>query len=68
MMHQFSVPEFLWAEAIASSVYVHNRVFDKQSPSTTASEQIFKKKPTLGHLKVFCWPAFSQIPKEKRLV
>lgn len=60
--------KFLWAEAIATSVYVHNRLLDKQSSEITAFEQVFKKKPDLSNLRVFGCKAFTHIPKETRKV
>jgi hypothetical protein len=68
MLQKYQTPEFLWAEAIATTVYVHNRVLDKQSPDVTAFEQVFGRKPALDHLRVFGCRAFAQVPKEKRLV
>jgi hypothetical protein len=68
MMHHESVPQFLWAEAIACSVYIHNRVLNKQSKHITAYERIIGEKPNLNHLRVFGCKAFAQIPKEKRSV
>ena len=68
MLQRYEMPEYLWAEAIATSVYVHNRVLDKQSPEITAYERVFGKKPSLDHLRVFGCTAYAQVPKEKRKV
>ena len=68
LLHQHNVPEFLWAEAVATVVYIHNRVLDKQSPDKTAFEQIFGKKPSLDHARTFGCKAYSQVPTEKRRV
>jgi hypothetical protein len=68
MMCRANAPEFLWAEALACSVYVHNRVLNKQSTERTAYEQIYGNKPSLAHLRVFGSKAYAQVPKEKRLV
>ncbi|XP_021959280.1 uncharacterized protein LOC110855167 [Folsomia candida] len=62
------LPESLWAEAVATTVYVHNRILDKQSPNITAFEAIFGKKPSLRHLRVFGSVAFAHIPAQKRTV
>ncbi|CAG7828714.1 unnamed protein product [Allacma fusca] len=56
------LPQFLWAEAVSTTVYVHNRVFDKQSLYITSFEAIFKKKPSVGHLRVFECTAYAHIP------
>lgn len=68
MMQQQNVPQRLWAEAVAASVYIHNRVLDKQCPKKTAYEVIFGRKPYLGHLRVFGCTAYAHIPDEKRKV
>jgi len=57
-------PEYLWAEAIACTVYIHNRILNKQSQEMTAYERIFKKKPYLTHVRVFGCKACSY-PKRK---
>jgi len=36
MLHHANAPEYLWAEAMACTVYIHNRVLNKQSDSITA--------------------------------
>ena len=43
MLKRNSSAEFLWAEAVAASVYVLNRVLNKQRTSTTAYEGIFNR-------------------------
>ncbi|CAG7637718.1 unnamed protein product [Allacma fusca] len=57
--------QFIWAEAVLTTVYVHNRVLDKLSPDITAYEAIFKKKPSVGHLRVFGCTAYAHIPDPK---
>ena len=68
MLQQAKLPDFLWAEATATSVYVHNRLLNKQTGNKTALEQIFKRKPNLSHLRVFGCNAFSHVPDQKRSV
>jgi len=68
MMWTSQCPEYLWAEAVACTVYVHNRILNKQSQELTAYERIFKKKPDLTHVRVFGCQAYVHIPKEKRRV
>jgi len=68
MMSTSQSPEYLWAEAIACTVYVHNRILNKQSQEITAYEWIFKKKPDLTHVRIFGCKAYAHIPKEKRRV
>jgi Integrase core domain len=68
MLQQAQLPDFLWAEAVGTTVYVLNRTLNKQNVSRTPLEQVMNKKPHLSHLRVFGCTAFAQIPKEKRKV
>jgi len=68
MMQQSELPEFLWAEAVATGAYVRNRLVNKQSPVLTPFEQVFGKKPFLGHVRVFGSKAFAHVPDPKRKV
>jgi len=45
MLKASSSPDFLWAEAVNTSVYIHNRLVNKQTPHMTTWEQVFKRKP-----------------------
>lgn len=66
MLLQFDTPEFLWAEAIACTLYVRNRLLNKQSFGKTPFEHIFGRKPNLKHLKLFGCAAYEFIPKAQR--
>ena len=68
MMQQHDVPEFLWAEAVATSMFVHNRILNKQSPDVTGFEAVFGRRHHLGHLKEFGCTAFAHVPSKKRKV
>jgi len=68
MLQAYGSPEDLWAEAVAASVYVLNRVLNKQSTNITAYEGIFKRRPNLSHLRVFGCPAYAHVPESKRKV
>jgi len=68
MLQHKQIPQFLWNEAVGCSVYIHNRLLDRQSPEVTAFERIFKRKPDLTHLRVFGSTAYVQIPKSARKV
>ena len=67
-MQQRRVQLCLWAEAVATSVYIHNRMLDKQSPEMTAYEAIFQRKPSLAHVRVFGCTAYAHVPEQKRTV
>lgn len=58
MLHQ-SVEKFFWAEALATAVYVRNRVTSRSLPPNTTPHHIWHKNPPdLSHMRVFgslCW-------------
>ncbi|CAG7822115.1 unnamed protein product, partial [Allacma fusca] len=61
-----NLPSKLWAEAVATTVYIHNRLVDKQSPTITAHESITGNKPSLAHARVFGCTAYSHVPHQRR--
>jgi hypothetical protein len=66
MLCQAELPEFLWAEAMACTVYIQNRILNKQS-KVTAYERIFNNAPSLHHVRLFgCKALNAQVSKEKR--
>ena len=56
-----------WAEAVATATYLRNR-----SPTSTLAykktpyEALYKKRPFVGHLKIFGCICYAHIPKEQR--
>ncbi|ODM86778.1 Retrovirus-related Pol polyprotein from transposon TNT 1-94 [Orchesella cincta] len=66
MLIAAKAPEFLWAEAVATSLYIHNRILNKHTASLTAYEMVFGKKPHLGHIKTFGCTAYKHVPKQQR--
>ena len=59
MMHTAETPKKFWAEALATAVYVRNRVISRSLPKATTPYHLWmKKKPDLSHTRVFgsrCW-------------
>jgi hypothetical protein len=53
---------------MGASIFIHNRMLDKQSPDITAYEAIFKKKPNLTNWKILACEACVHIPDQKRTV
>jgi len=67
MIIQAKVPKTFWAEAIATAVYVRNRVpTSSHKQSTTPYEIWYGVKPDLSHLRVFGCVAYAHIPEELR--
>ena len=66
MLHDQDLPMHLWAEDARIVVYVQNcsshRVLENKTP-----EEVFSgKKPEVIHLRIFGYPVYIHIPKEKR--
>ena len=58
MLHDQDLPMHLWAEAARKMVYVQNRTPHKVLENKTPEE--------VSHLKIFGFPVYIHIPKEKR--
>ena len=66
MLHDQDLPMHLWVEAAKTTVYVQNctphRVLENKIP-----EELFSnKKLEVKHLRIFGYPVYIHIPKEKR--
>jgi hypothetical protein len=66
MIHDQDLPMNLWAEAARTTVYVQNRLFHSALGFKTPEEMFSRKRPKVSHLKIFGYPVFVHIPKEKR--
>ncbi|CAG7709420.1 unnamed protein product, partial [Allacma fusca] len=47
MLLASQLPEYLWAEAVATAIYVKNRLLDSIHSDITPFQAIFGKKPHL---------------------
>ena len=59
-------PKFLWAEAVATAVYLLNMSPTKLVHRKTPFEAWFGFRPSATHLKIFGCIAYAHIPVEKR--
>jgi hypothetical protein len=66
MIHDQSLPMFLWAEASMTAVYVQNKSPHKILKNMTPEEAFTGFKPEVGHFKIFGCLVYIHIPKEKR--
>jgi hypothetical protein len=66
MIHDQSLPMFLWAEASMTAVYVQNRSPHKILRNMTPEEAFTGVKPEVGHFRIFGCPVYIHVPKEKR--
>ena len=67
MMHDQSLPMFLWEEASKTVVYVQNRCPHKILKNITPREAFTGVKPEVGHLRIFCCPVYIHVPKDRRM-
>ena len=56
----------LWAEAARTAVYVQNCTPHRVLENKTLEEVFSSKKPEVSHLRIFGYPVYIHIPKEKR--
>jgi len=60
------LPMALWAEAIATAVYLRNRIPNRSIGKTTPYESLYNKKPSINHLRPYGTKCFVHLPEEKR--
>jgi hypothetical protein len=65
MMNDQNLSMFLWGEATMAAVYVQirspHRVLKDMTP-----EEAFSRKKSVEHLRIFGYPVYVHVPKEKR--
>ena len=66
MMCDQDLPTSLWAEAVGTVVYVHNRCHHAILDQKTPKEVFTGEKPNVGHLRIFGCTVYVHVPKEKR--
>ena len=67
MLSEARLPPSFWGEALATFVYVRNRLPTAALPSTTTPFAVaFGRKPSLQHLRVFGCRAYVLIQKDQR--
>ena len=66
MLHDQSLPFFLWAEACSTAVYVQNRSPHRALGCKTPEEMFTGRKPEIGHFCIFGCLTYSHVPSKKR--
>ena len=66
MLHDQALPMHIWEEAARTMMYVQNRTPHRVLENKTPEEVFSGKKPKVIHLKIFDYPVYIHIPKEKR--
>ena len=66
MLHDHSLPFFLWAKAYSTNVYVQNKSLHRALRCKTLQEMLTEKMPEIGHFHIFGCLKYSHVPSEKR--
>jgi len=66
MLHDRNLPQYLWAEAANTAVYLKNRTATETLNGLTPFEKWFGEKPSLTHLRVFGSECYAHVPKDQR--
>jgi len=66
MLHDQSLPFFLWAEAYNTDVYLQNMSPHRVLGSKTPKEVFISKKPKVGHIRIFGCLTYSHVLEERR--
>ena len=56
----------LWAKAIATPVYLRNRLPNRSIGKLTPYESLYNKKPSIYHLRPYGTKCFVHLPEEQR--
>ena len=67
MKHDLDLPMYMWFKASITIVYVHNRISHNSLGNKTPEDMFTIENPKVSHLKIFRFPVYIRIPKEKRL-
>jgi hypothetical protein len=66
MLAEFSLPTFLWGEAVMYAAYCRNYM-PRQGEMITPIELMFGIKPSIAHLRVFGCQAIRTVPRHQRI-
>ena len=66
MLYDQDLHMHLWTEAARTTVYVQNRTPHRVLENKTPKEVFSNKKLEVSHLRIFGFPVYIHIPKEKR--
>ncbi|GLB41129.1 putative integrase core domain containing protein [Lyophyllum shimeji] len=66
MLAESGLSKRFWCEAMAAYVHVWNRVPTSAVPNTTPFEEWYKRKPSVGHLRVWGCVAYVHVQKDKQ--
>ena len=67
MIHDQELHMHLWVEASRTTVYVQNSTPHRVLKNKTPKEIFSRKKLEVRHLRIFSYPVYIHISKEKRM-
>ena len=53
MINEYSLPQYVWAEAVNTPCYISNRIFFYKNTFKTSFEIYYSRKPNISYFKVF---------------
>jgi hypothetical protein len=65
MLNEKNFPNYFWAEAIATTVYIMNRTPIASVHGMTLEEKFTNKKPDVSHFRVFGCITYMHVPDEE---
>jgi len=66
MLNEKNLPNYFWAEVVATTVYIMNRTPTTIVHGMTPEEKCTCKKPNVSHLRVFGCIAYVHVPDENK--
>jgi hypothetical protein len=67
ILHDQSLPLYLWAEACGTIVYLQNRSPHRILGKMTPKEAFTGRRPDVEHIRIFGCSTFSHVPSERRM-
>ena len=66
MLHDWDLPMHLWEEKARKTMYVQNRTPHRVLDNKTLEEYFLGVRPEVSHMRIFGFPVYIHVPKEKR--
>ncbi len=66
MLSHAKLPQTYWAEAVATAVYIQNRLPTSVLKQETPKQKWCDKQPNVSHMKVFGCVAYAHVPDAER--
>jgi hypothetical protein len=67
MLYDQDLSKFLWAEACSTTTYIQNMSPHNVLGILTLEEAFTRKKPKVGHFRIFDFLVYCHVPSDKRM-